>query len=61
MLSLLHLPVKNHKVRTQLLIIDYSQLHVVILDEYLKILHGKAMGKKFTIEETKDTKHKDKA
>jgi hypothetical protein len=43
------------------LIIDYSQLNVVVSDEYLEILHGKAMGKKFTIEETKDTKHKDKA
>jgi hypothetical protein len=33
---------------------------VVILDEYLEILHGKAIRKKFTIKETKDTKHKDK-
>jgi hypothetical protein len=32
----------------------------VILDEYLEILDGKAIETKFTIEETKDTKHKDK-
>ncbi len=59
MLSLLHLAIKKPKGKEP--IIDYSQLHVMILDEYLEILNGKALGKKFTIEETKDTKHKDKA
>jgi hypothetical protein len=56
---LLHLAIKKPKGKEP--IIDYSQLHVMILDEYLEILNGKALGKKFTIEETKDTKHKDKA